>query len=83
MSINIEAVQQAICIPNFKRIDLLEIALTHPSQIYENSNNRQQQDKQERNYRRLAILGDAILGTTVIDYLYQEYPDFNQEKLLI
>ena len=81
MSINIEAVQQAICIPNFKKIDLLEIALTHPSQIYENSNNRQQQDKQERNYRRLAILGDAVLGTVVIDYLYQEYPGFNQEKI--
>ncbi|MEH1933114.1 MAG: ribonuclease III domain-containing protein [Nostoc sp.] len=81
MSIDIETVQQAISIPDFKRTDLLEIALTHPSQIYENSNNRQQQDKQERDYRRLAILGDAILSTTVIDYLYQEYPDFNQDKI--
>ena len=81
MSINIETVQKAICIHNFKRTDLLEIALTHPSRIYENSKNRQQQDKQERDYRRLAILGDTILGTTVIDYLYQEYPDFNQQKI--
>ncbi|OYD93144.1 hypothetical protein CDG76_20850 [Nostoc sp. 'Peltigera membranacea cyanobiont' 210A] len=81
MSIDIETVQEAICIPNFKRTDLLEIALTHPSRIYENYNNRQQQDKQERDYRRLAILGDAILGTTIIDYLYQKYPDFNQQKI--
>ena len=81
MSIDIETVQEAICIPNFKRTDLLEIALTHPSRIYENYKNRQQQDKQERDYRRLAILGDTILGTTVIDYLYQEYPDFNQQKI--
>lgn len=83
MSIDIEKVQEAICIPNFKRTDLLEIALTHPSRIYENYNNRQQQDKQERDYRRLAILGDTILGTTIIDYLYQKYPDFNQEKITI
>ncbi|MEH2355666.1 ribonuclease III domain-containing protein [Nostoc sp.] len=81
MSIDIEKVQEAICIPNFKRTDLLEIALTHPSRIYENYNNRQQQDKQERDYRRLAILGDTILGTTIIDYLYQKYPDFNQQKI--
>lgn len=81
MNIDIETVQKKIGIPNFKRTDLLEIALTHPSRIYENYNNRQQQDRQERDYRRLAILGDAILGTTIIDYLYQEYPDFNQQKI--
>ncbi|MEH2087096.1 NACHT C-terminal helical domain 2-containing protein [Nostoc sp.] len=81
MSIDIEKVQEAICILNFKRTDLLEIALTHPSRIYENYNNRQQQDKQECDYRRLAILGDTILGTTIIDYLYQKYPDFNQQKI--
>ncbi|MEH2283332.1 MAG: ribonuclease III domain-containing protein [Nostoc sp.] len=81
MNIDIETVQKKIGIPNFKRTDLLEIALTHPSRIYENYNNRQEQDRQERDYRRLAILGDAILGTTIIDYLYQEYPDFNQQNI--
>ncbi|QSJ16260.1 hypothetical protein JYQ62_31670 [Nostoc sp. UHCC 0702] len=79
MSINIARVEQAIGIFNFKRTDLLEIALTHPSRIYENRRNRELQDKQEREYRRLAILGDTILSHTVIGYLYEKYPDFNQE----
>ena len=79
---NIEAVKKAISIPDFKQTQLLEIALTHPSRIYENSNlTTQQKDAQEREYRRLAILGDAILGAVVIDYLHQQYPDLNEGKL--
>ena len=79
---NIEAVKKAISIPDFKQTQLLEIALTHPSRIYENSNlTTQQKDSQEREYRRLAILGDAILGAVVIDYLHQQYPDLNEGKL--
>ena len=79
---NIEAVKKAISIPDFKQTQLLEIALTHPSRIYENSNlTTQQKDAQEREYRRLAILGDAILGAVVIDYLHQQYADLNEGKL--
>lgn len=82
MSINIEAVKGAIAIPDFKQTNILEIALTHPSYIYENHNlNRQQQDLQEREYRRLAILGDSILGAVVIDYLYHRLPTENQGAL--
>ncbi|MEO8891525.1 MAG: ribonuclease III domain-containing protein [Coleofasciculaceae cyanobacterium] len=82
MSINIEAIKKVIGIPNFKQIDLLQVALTHPSYIYENRVlNRQQQDLQERKYRRLAILGDSILGAVVIDYLYDRFPDINQGAL--
>jgi dsRNA-specific ribonuclease len=79
VSIDIEAVKKAISIPEFTRTDLLEIALTHPSKIYQNDNlNQQQQDQQKREYRRLAILGDAIFGTAVVDYLHQHFPNFNQ-----
>jgi len=79
---SIETVKQAIGIPEFKKTELLEIALTHPSYIYENHNlNRQQQDLQEREYRRLAILGDSILGAVVIDYLYDRLPTENQGAL--
>ena len=79
---NIEAVKKAISIPDFKQTQLLEIALTHPSRIYENINlSTQKKDAQEREYRRLAILGDAILGAVVIDYLHQQYPDLNEGKL--
>lgn len=82
MSINIEAIKKLIGIPNFKQIDLLQIALTHSSYIYENINlNRQQQDLQEREYRRLAILGDSIFGAVVIDYLYAQFPHLNQGEL--
>jgi dsRNA-specific ribonuclease len=80
VSIDIEAVKKAIGIREFTRTDLLEIALTHPSKIYQNDDNlnRQQQDQQEREYRRLAILGDAIFGAVVIDYLHQYFPSLNQ-----
>ena len=71
MNANIETLKKVIGIPNFKKTDLLDIALTHPSYIYENNTlNRQQQDLQEQEYRRLAILGDSILNAIVIDYLY-------------
>ncbi len=82
MSLDIEAIKKQIDIPEFTRTDLLEIALTHPSFIYQNDNlNRQQQDNQEREYRRLAILGDAIFGAIVIDYLHEQYSSFNQGTL--
>jgi dsRNA-specific ribonuclease len=82
MSLNIEAIKKAIGIENFKQVDLLKIALTHSSYIYENRNlNRQKQDLQEREYRRLAILGDSILGAVVIDYLYNHFPNLNQGAL--
>lgn len=82
MSINIEAIKKVIGIPNFKQIDLLQVALTHPSYIYENNGlNRQKQEWQEREYRRLAILGDSIFGAVVIDYLYEHFPNLNQGKL--
>lgn len=82
MAIDIYAVKKIIAIPDFKETKLLEIALTHSSYIYENpSLNRQQQDLQERDYRRLAILGDSILGAVVIDYLHEKFPNFSQSTL--
>lgn len=82
MSLDIEAVKKAIGIPEFTRTDLLEIALTHPSKVYEYKNlNRQQQERQEREYRRLAILGDAMFGAAVVDYLHQYFPKLNQGSI--
>ena len=79
MSLDIETVKKAIGIPKLTRTDLLEIALTHPSKIYENRNlNRQQQQLQECEYRRLAILGDAMFGAAVVDYLHQYFSKLNQ-----
>ena len=82
MTIDIEAVKKAIRIPEFTRTDLLEIALTHPSKIYENNHlNRQQQGQQECEYRRLAILGDAMFGAAVVDYLHQYFTKLNQGSI--
>lgn len=82
MDINIEAVKKAINIANFNHTELLEIALTHPSYIYEDRNlNSQQKDKQECDYRRQAILGDAILNAVVVDYLHENDSTLNQGKI--
>lgn len=74
MTIDIEAVKKAIGIPEFTRTDLLEIALTHPSEI-------PNQHQQKREYRRLAILGDAMFNAAVVDYLHQRFPNFNQGNI--
>ncbi len=80
--VNVEAVKKAIGIPEFKQIELLEIALSHPSHIYENLNlNQYQKNIQDHEYRGLAILGDAILGAVVIDYLHQQYSNLNQGEI--
>jgi len=80
MGVNLEAVKVAIALPNFHQTALLEIALTHPSYIYEDLKlNREQQDQKERQYRRQAILGDAIFNAVVVDYLVDDrFPTLNQ-----
>ncbi|MCA1991368.1 MAG: hypothetical protein LDL41_04865 [Coleofasciculus sp. S288] len=83
---NIETVKQVIGIPDFQKTELLEIALTHPSYIYENQSlNRQQQDLQERKYRRLALLGDSIFNAAVIDYLVNDdsFPSLSQGDITV
>jgi dsRNA-specific ribonuclease len=81
MSIDIEAVKKAIAIADFNQTKLLKIALTHPSRIYEDNLTQQEKHLQEREYRRLAILGDAILGAIVIDYLHEQFPTLNQGEI--
>ncbi len=82
MDINIEAVKKAINIADFNHTELLEIALTHPSYIYEDRNlNSQQKHKQECDYRRQAILGDVILNAVVVDYLHENDFTLNQGKI--
>jgi dsRNA-specific ribonuclease len=79
---SIETVKKAIHIPDFRKTELLEIALTHSSYIEENKNLTQSQKSlQKREWRRLALLGDSILGTVVIDYLYDRLPAENQGTL--
>jgi dsRNA-specific ribonuclease len=80
MGVNLEEVKVAIALPNFQQTALLEIALTHPSYIYEDLKlNREQKDQKERQYRRQAILGDSIFNAAVVDYLVDDrFPTLNQ-----
>jgi dsRNA-specific ribonuclease len=82
MGVNIEAVKFAIALPDFQQTALLEIALTHRSYTTEHPDLiGLSPQKQEREYRRLALLGDAILGAVVTNYLYHLFPDLEQGTL--
>ncbi|MDJ0795229.1 MAG: ribonuclease III domain-containing protein [Calothrix sp. MO_167.B12] len=77
----IQAFIKVIGISDFHHKEALETALTHPSYIYESKADRQTKDLQEKYYRRLAHLGDAIIGAIVTDYLYEEFPDDTKGEL--
>ncbi len=53
------------------RHDLLETALMHPSYDYEG----------KRNNQRLEFLGDAVLGLIIGEYLFSEYPKWQEGEL--
>lgn len=61
--------------------ELIKISLMHPSYLYESNIDREKKDLQQRKYRRLAHLGDAIIGAVVIDYLYEQYLDLAEGEL--
>lgn len=82
MGVNIEAVKIALALPDFQQTALLEIALTHSSYTNEHPDLiALSSQRQEREYRRLALLGDAILGAVVSDYLYHRFPALDQGTL--
>jgi len=58
----------------FKNQDILLMALTHPSYLNEN--------KEERDsYQRLEFLGDAILEFVASEYLFREFTDIREGRL--
>ncbi len=59
----------------FRNIRLLETALTHSS--YANENKKLDIACNER----LEFLGDAVLGVTVAEWLYREYPHVPEGKM--
>ncbi len=58
----------------FKRPELLEMAMMHPSYLSEHP-------EIEQNNQRLEFLGDAILGAVVALYIYQHYPEAAEGEL--
>lgn len=59
----------------FKNKSLLLLAVTHSSFANENKAGK------NGNNERLEFLGDAVLEITISDYLYHEYPSYNEGKL--
>jgi len=60
---------------NFKNLSLLTKALTHRSFLNETS------DKSAKSYERMEFLGDSVLGVTVADYLFKNYPRIDEGKM--
>jgi ribonuclease III len=80
-NIKLSDAKLAIGIPTFKRENLLIIALTDPStldcpeiSVYERENRKKQ-------YRRLALLGDALFDAILIDYLFAINSELTKEDI--
>jgi dsRNA-specific ribonuclease len=71
MKESVEAVERIVDYKFKKNKRLLEEALTHPSCTNVFS------------YKRLAFMGDAVLGLAVTRYLYHEYPEIAQGYLTL
>ena len=56
-------------------LELLDIALTHPSFNFE------QNMENAQDYERLEFLGDSVLRLVISEYLFDKYPDFQEGKL--
>ncbi len=74
--VDVEGVKAAIGISDFQQTELLEIALTH-------SCDRPNQPcaGEEVKHKRLSLLGGAIFGAVVTDYLYREYPELDCDAI--
>ncbi len=57
----------------FKRLDLLDLALTHRSWANEQS--------VPEHYERLEFLGDSVLGLVSAEWLYREHPELPEGEL--
>jgi ribonuclease III len=60
---------------HFQDADLLQMALTHSSFIYEKAGKGQQCNE------RLEFLGDSVLACVTADFLYRTYPELNEGEL--
>ena len=58
---------------SFRNLDLLDLALTHPSFNLKDAN--------KPNNQRLEFLGDSILGAVLSNELYRIYPEENEGSL--
>jgi dsRNA-specific ribonuclease len=79
--IKLEEAKKALAIPNFKRDDLLTIALTDPSDLNHPAISKPKREHLESVYRRLAFLGDALFDSVLADYLLNINQDLTKKDL--
>ena len=85
MGLDIEAFKKSsIPIPEFKHPKLLEIALTHPNDIYDGTNIiRSEQKQQTLEHQGLANLGYIVFCRIVRNYLSDHFSSLGQATLTI
>jgi ribonuclease III len=79
--IKLKEAKEAIAISDFKRDDLLIIALTDPSDLNHPKISKAQREHLESIYRRLAFFGDALFDSVLADYLFNINQDLTKENL--
>lgn len=74
--VDVEAVKAAIGISDFRQTELLETALSSRCDRPDQS-----PAGEEVKHKRLSLLGGAIFGAVVTDYLYREYPELDCDAI--
>jgi dsRNA-specific ribonuclease len=81
-SVSVESVKVAIEFPDFQKTQLLEIALNHRSHIDDLADRLSESPTwQDIKYQRQSLLGAAIFGAVVTDYLYRKYPSLDRNAI--
>jgi ribonuclease III len=80
-NIKLYEAKKAIDIPLFKRDDLLSIALTDLSTLNQAGISSDEREKYTKQYRQLAILGDALFDAVLIDCLLEVDSELTQEDV--
>ncbi|NQE37939.1 ribonuclease III domain-containing protein [Microcoleus asticus] len=80
--VDIDAVKAAIDLCSFQQTKLLEIALNCRYYTSDYPDRPEESPAwQEVKYKRLSLLGGAIFGAVVTDYLYREYPELDPDAI--
>lgn len=77
----LEEAKKTIGISDFKRDDLLKIALTEVADFNHASISSEERKRLENLYRRLAFLGDRLLDCVLADYLFRLDQDLTKGEL--
>lgn len=81
LNIRLAEAKQAIAIPDFKRDDLLRLALTDLSTLQLPLVSEPERQAIVLQYRRLAFLGDSLLDAVLADYLFATHPELTNQDL--